>query len=64
MLLNRFQVLEEVLEEETVKEKWQAVKESFTWTLKDVLGKKEKNKNKNKNKKTVLQRMDLSRDSQ
>ena len=38
MLINKFQVLEELLEKETINEKWQAVKESFTSTCEEVLG--------------------------
>ena len=38
VLINKFQVLEEKPEGETINEKWQAVKESFTSTCKEVLG--------------------------
>ena len=37
VLLNKFHVLEELLEEETINEKWQAIKESFTSTRKEGL---------------------------
>ena len=42
-LLNKFQVLEELLEEDTINVKWQAIKESFTSTCKEVLGPKKQN---------------------
>ena len=38
VLLNKFQVLEELLEEDTINDKWQATRESFTSTCKEVLG--------------------------
>ena len=41
VLLNKFQVLDELLEEETINEKWQTIKESLTPTCKEVLGPKE-----------------------
>ena len=36
-MLNKFQVLDQLLEGETITEKWQAIKESFTSTCKEVL---------------------------
>ena len=40
VLVNKFQVLYQMLKEETINEKWQAIKESFTLTCKEVLGPK------------------------
>ena len=40
VLLDKFQVLEKLLEEETINEKWQAIKESLTSTCMEVLGPK------------------------
>ena len=40
VLLNKCQVPEKVVEEETINEKWQAIKESFPSTCKEVLGQK------------------------
>ena len=37
-LTNRFQVLQEILEEETIDEQWKAVKETVTSTCQEVLG--------------------------
>ena len=39
-LKNRFQVLQELLEEETIDEQWRKVKESVTTTCREVLGHK------------------------
>jgi hypothetical protein len=39
-LTNKFQVIEELLEEETIEEKWQKVKEAVTSTCQEVLGPK------------------------
>ena len=37
-LTNRFQVLQELLEEESIDEQWKAVKETVTSTCQEVLG--------------------------
>jgi len=39
-LSNKFQVLEELLEEGTIEQKWQNVKEAVTSTCQEVLGPK------------------------
>ena len=54
VLLNKFQVLDELLGEETISEKWQTIKESFKSTVKEVLGPK----------KATPQRVDFSWDPQ
>ena len=41
VLLNKFRILEELLEEKTINEKSQAIKQSITLTCKEVLGPKE-----------------------
>ena len=45
VFLNKFQVLEELLEEETINDKWQAIKESVTSTCKEVVGPKKQHHN-------------------
>ena len=54
VLLNKFQVLEMLLDKETIKEKWQTIKASFTSTCKEVLGLKKKKKKKKQHHKDLI----------